>query len=73
MVGELQQFNYDKLSLPLGELMFVVFLCTFHSLVQSMLATAAGDDSQTTPVQITHVFFVLCCSACPIYVQQHNT
>ena len=50
MVGELQLFNYSKLSLPLGELMFVVFLCKFHSLVQSTLVTAAGDDNQTTPV-----------------------
>ena len=32
------------------------------SLAQSTLnAMVAGDPSQTTPVQITHVFFVLCC------------
>ena len=41
-----------------------------------MLATA-GDNIQTTSVQITHIFSYfftsfLCCSTHPICVQQHN-
>ena len=33
----------------------------------------AGDPSQTTPVQITHVFFVLCCCTQIGCVEQHKT
>ena len=32
----------------------------------------AGDPSQTTPVQITHVFFVLCCCTQIGCVEQHK-
>ena len=32
----------------------------------------ASDNSQTTSVQITHLFLVLCCSTHPVCVQQHN-
>ena len=60
MVSELQQFNYGELSLLLGELMFVVFLYIFHLLVQSMLATAAGDYSQTIHQYKLHMFSLFC-------------
>ena len=33
----------------------------------------AGDPSQTTPVQITHVFFMLCCGMQIGCVEQHKT
>ena len=32
----------------------------------------AGDPSQTTPVQITHVFFVSCCCTQIGCVEQHK-
>ena len=60
-----QKMMIGELSLPLGvSLCLLYFLCTFHevslqiaSLASGMLGTA-GDNSQTTSVQITHVFFV---------------
>ena len=43
------------------------------SLARSMLsAMVAGDPSQTTPVQITLVFFVLCCCTQIGCVEQHK-
>ena len=43
------------------------------SLARSTLsAMVAGDPSQTTPVQITHVFFVLCCCTQIKCVEQHK-
>ena len=32
----------------------------------------AGDPSQTTPVQITHIFFMLCCCTQIGCVEQHK-
>ena len=56
--------------------MFLLHLCIPHvvilqtaTLAQSKLRTmAAGDASQTAPVQIAHVF-VLCCSRQIVHVQ----
>ena len=57
-----QKMMIGELSLPLGKFMFVVLFMYFHEVslqIASLgrLATA-GDNSQTTSVQITHVFFV---------------
>ena len=43
------------------------------SLARSTLNTmVVGDLSQTTPVQITHVFFLLCCRTQIGCVEQHK-
>ena len=38
----------------------------------TLIAIVAGDPSQTTPVQITHVFFMLCCCIQIGCVEQHK-
>ena len=68
--------NYPSLQVSLC---LLYFLCShavslqIASLVQSRLRTmTAGEDSQTTPVQIMYVF-AMCCYTCPICVEQHHT